>query len=287
MVLQKFAGALLALVFVGCQTAPTRVIETSQRPLEVLVDKAQRPIQLDEHTTVLDARPAFEYGLSRVANSLPFPWENLAENARTGELLRDPRRAELRLSLLGLEPQKPVLIIGQGLAGQGEEGRLAWNLLYLGFKDVQVASIDLFRAALTRNPSPPPANAPLWKSQPRAELLIDKETLVKLARDPKGRREARVFLIDVRSEKEYLRPAKSKKAPLDFQITNIEWRHFYTREGRPNPEIRMQFKALGIEPGDRVILLSQRGVRSGAAAYALMALGFQNVQNFVSGLQSL
>jgi hypothetical protein len=51
--------------------------------------------------------------------------------------------------------------------------------------------------------------------------------------------------------------------------------------------VKSRLQAVGILPTDRVILVSNKGVRSGAAAYALLAIGFARVQNFTSGWNSL
>lgn len=276
---------IVVLVLAACQAAPTKVSEVQIREYDVLMDKAQRSLVLTESTVVLDTRSSFDYGLNRVENSLHMPWQTLAESEKSGELLRDQRKAALRLSLNGLQPSTPIVVVGYGLKGVGEEGRLAWNLLELGFHDVQVASVDVFRKNWTQNASPPAKNVPLWNVEARPQLEIGKEEFAKLAADPKGRVENKIWIIDVRSHKEYFNKTGTK-AP-DINALNMEWKEFYTTEGRPNPRVREKLQALNIQPGDRVILISNKGVRSAAAAYALIALGYKSVQNFTGGWNSL
>jgi rhodanese-related sulfurtransferase len=117
-------------------------------------------------------------------------------------------------------------------------------------------------------------------------MNVGRNEFKKLAFDQKGRVERRIFVIDVRSEKEYFNKNSAKPAP-DIQAVHIDWKDFFTAEGRPNPMIRKKLNSLNIGRGDRVILISSRGVRSGAAAYALTALGFHRVQNFADGWQAL
>lgn len=273
---------VITLFAVGCQVAPTRVGESGRREFDVLVDKTARPIALDEKTTVLDARSNFDFGLNRVEGSQHFAWDKLAESEASGEVLRDKRQAALRLSLLGLEPTSKVVVVGQGVNGRGEEGRLAWTLLMLGFQDVQVASLEMFRKNWTQNPSPPPKNAAPWQPNPRDGMEISHEEFARLATDPKYRLERKVHIVDVRSEREYFNQAGGPKIP-DIGAINIEWTQFYTALGRPNSKIKARLKAVGIGEGDRVVLVSNRGVRSGAAAYALLALGFARVENYTGG----
>ncbi len=278
---------LLATFLSSCQIAPTRVNERVYREFEVIIDKAAKPVKLDSSTSVLDARSAFEYGLSRISGSIHFPWQNLAQDLTTAELLRDQARGDLRLALNGLEPSKQILIVGNALRGHGEEGRLAWHLLYLGFQDVQVASIELFRKTLTQMPTPAPKNSPPWSSSPREDLLVHKEEFLQLGKDAKTRLEKHIVFIDVRSEKEYLKQKQEPKLGHRFDMLNIEWIHFYNADGRPNPTIRAQLHQLGVRSNDRIILVSDRGVRSASAAYSLMALGFTRVQNFAGGWRSI
>lgn len=284
----RFVLLIVVFVLAACQSQPTRVSETQIRQFDVLIEKTSKPLELNDQTVVLDTRSSFDYGLNRISGSLHFPWDSLAEDpaGKKGEVLRDRRKAALRLALQGLEPKTPVVVVGYA-NGRGEAGRLAWNLLLFGFHDVQTANVDVFRKTFTRTPTPPAKNVNPWKIQERANLQIGGDEFQKLARDPKGRLGSRTFIIDVRSEKEYFnKDEKSPHAP-DINAINVSWTEFYTKQGRPDEKIVARLGAVGIEPGDRVILVSQRGVRSAAAAYALIALGFRNVQNFTDGWHSL
>lgn len=271
-------------ILTACQLAPTKTSEHEHRELSPLVEKASRPIEITEKTVVLDARSAFDYGLNHIGNSINFSWENLAENASTGEVLRDNHKAALRLSLVGIDLKTPVVVVGYGNNGDGEEGRLAWNLLYLGLSDVQVANVDNFRRAWTQKPTPAPANAPVWKADPHPEYVMNKKAFLKLALDAKSQMQNRVQIVDVRSASEY---AKESPQKIDISTLHIPWKEFYTVSGRPDPDLKKKILALGIREDDRIILISNHGVRSGAAAYVLMALGFTRVENFTGGWRSL
>ena len=268
----------------ACQLAPTKTSEHERRELSPLIEKTSRPLEITDKTVVLDARSAFDYGLNHIGNSIGFAWENLAENASTGEVMRDNHKAALRLSLVGIDPKTPVVVVGYGSNGGGEEGRLGWNLLYLGLQDVQVSDVDTFRKAWTQKPTPAPANAPVWKAAPHAAYVIGKKAFLKLALDAKSQMKNRTQIVDVRSAGEY---AKESPQKIDISTLHIPWKEFYTATGRPDPNLKKKILALGIREDDRIVLVSNYGVRSGAAAYALMALGFTHVENFTGGWRSL
>lgn len=279
--------ALLVAVISGCVMKPTKVVQTEKREFDLLVDKTQRPLELHEATVVLDARSNFDYGLNKVRGSYHFPWENLAEDRVSGEVMRDKRKAALRLSLNGLQPLTPIVIVGNGPRGQGEEGRLAWTLLYMGFQDVQVAGVAMFRKDWTPNASPPAQNVPVFTVNVREEMQVSIPEFKKMMEDPKGRMQTRTFILDVRGEKEYFNRAKGAKSTPDINAIHMDWKEFYTAEGRPNAGARAKLQSLGITPADRIVTISQHGVRSSAAAYALLALGFSRVQNFTGGWNSV
>jgi len=276
-------GFLLAglVILGGCQSPPTKVREVQTREFNLLIDKTQRPIELHEGMVVLDARSAFDHGLNRVENSLHFPPENVRESSASGEPLKDPRQLALRLSLLGIQPLTPVVVLGYGLRGQGEEAQVAWALVYMGVQDVQVAGVDLFRKAWTQHPSAPAKNTDLWKANPRLDLKLSKSEFLPLMEDAKGRREKRIVILDVRSPAEFL--GKGSLAVPDVGAINIEWKEFFTAHGRPDPAIKAKLKGVDILPTDRVIVIDDKGQRSAAVAYALLALGFERVQNVSVG----
>lgn len=278
---------VLAVLLAGCQMKPTKTGGTQQREFDVVVNKSTKPLVLSEGMVVLDARSAFDYGLNRVVGSHHFPWENLAESTETGELLRDRRKLAQRLALMGVTPDTPIVVVGNGQTGNGEEGRLAWTLLYLGFKDVQTASIEMFRKNLTQMVTPPPKNAQPVEIDPQIEMVAAKDDFKRLADNPKDRRENHIWIVDVRSEKEYFNKVPGQPAQPDIGALNIEWKQFYTQMGRPDPSIRKKLKDLGVGENDRIILICRSGARSSAASYALISLGFRRVENFLPGLRSL
>jgi len=271
----------------ACQMKPTKTGGTQQREFDLVVNKATKPLVLTDNMVVLDARPAFDYGLNRVVGSHHFPYENLAETSESGELMRDRRKLAQRLALIGLTPDTPVVVIGNGPMGNGEEGRLAWTLLYLGFKDVQTASIEMFRKNLTQMATPPPKNAVPAEIEPQINMVTNKTDFQRWANNPKDRTENKIWIVDVRSEKEYLNREGEKKNKPDIGALNIEWKQFYTAQGRPDPNLKKKLKALGIAENDKIILICERGKRSSAASYALISLGFNRVENFLPGWHSL
>lgn len=149
--------ALLAVVFfglsgglIGCVTKPTVVTETSTRGFGA-APALMRPVLLDESTVILDARPAFEYSMARIPRSLNINWVDFSERdpMSRGWPQKDSFAAARRLARMGISPESKVVVFGLGPDGQGEEGRIAWLLAYLGVENVQFARFGAVKSRLT------------------------------------------------------------------------------------------------------------------------------------------
>lgn len=288
--LVKRAALCATLLLSACQLAPTRVSETMRPEYGEMVAKTSKPIVLTENTVILDARSAFEFGLSHIAGSRSFSWENLAESRESGLLLTDLRKVSHRLALNGLDIHTPVVIVGSGgdLNGsdsaQASPGRLAWSLLYYGFYDVQVVNIDVFKKMLTTRASELIKNVEAKSLSPRTHLEILKPEFGQILKNLGAEAKEKTFVIDVRTEAEIKKDVMAQKYP---GILKLNWTQFFNNEGRPNSKVLAKLKALDVTSADRIILISNKGVRSGAATFALVALGFGKVQNFTAGWNGL
>lgn len=285
-------GLSLAVVaLAGCQLADTKTKDTRTVPREWYGQEQLKPIEINEKTVFLDARPAFEYGLSHVPGSIRVGWEEFTDGGsqRSGILIKDLSKATKRLALLGIDKDTPVLVIGKGRDGDGEAGRLAWTLHYLGVKNVQVVHIAYFKSKLTQSETEPRANVPEWKYELREEELIPFDEMKKFIVARKPHDDKKVQLIDVRTQEEYFAKSKDGSAYLtpEMPTINISWQEFIDPMGRPDPAIVDKLKSVGFGPNDRVLLISNKGARSAATLMALKELGYKNVAHFNGGYNEL
>ncbi len=308
------------VVGLGCQTKPTEIRETLERRFEgsgALV----APIALNESIAVVDARPAFDYSMARIPRSVNFQWSDFseAEPLKRGWPQRDLFAAARRLARSGIRPETPVVIFGLGKAGQGEEGRLAWFLAYLGVENVQFARFGSVKARLT-NAIPPgfedlsfgrrrpesPSNetlerdklpqegtggtvavAPLWKPKLAASLIVTRAELKVGSKELADGR--RVHLIDVREAKKFLGKSGgvSSRVIPHLEAVNIPWQVFFDEDLRLSRSIAQKLKAIGIEYQDRIIVIDSDGVSSAAVTMALRGLGFSAAGLYAGGYNDL
>lgn len=100
-----------------------------------------------ETLQVVDARSIDEFRKDHIPGAIHMDWRQYRHLPSTvlenvfgpddGQVLSDPKRLEEVLSQLGIREDLPILVYG-GKSRWGEEGRIAWNLLYWGASDVRL-----------------------------------------------------------------------------------------------------------------------------------------------------
>lgn len=94
---------------------------------------------------VVDARSRGEFSVSHLPGAIHLDWRDLLAHKlslserlfgpQQGRVLADAKAIEELLTTQGLREDFPVLVYG-GKSRWGEEGRIAWNLLYWGVQEV-------------------------------------------------------------------------------------------------------------------------------------------------------
>ncbi len=286
----KIILVILSLALTQCVNQPPKPTVLSESPVLRAQTAEPDEIVLSDKLVIVDARPYFEYSMSHLPNSLHLRWEDFSQVKEPvrGLLEKDTFFLTRRLARLGISPDTPVVVVGRGPAGLGEEGRMAWTLKYLGVKDVRFCVVDYFQTNLVNSPSAPLPNAPIWKPNIDESLVISRDEFLKHVVRSKDAENS--ILIDVRPSLEFLgkvkRYAFSKRIP-DVGAINIPWTEFFTAKGFPKADFREQLTSLGITPEKRVVVVSDFGAESAAVTLALRDLGYKRATNFAGGYMEL
>lgn len=274
--------ALAGLLFVaGCQQKPTKI--TVQEPL--LGESVTAENLMKAKPVLLDARPAFEFNLAHVPGSINVRWEDFSQqNPRSrGVLQPDLFAIARRLSLIGIDPETPVVVLGKGHLGRGEEGRVAWTLKVLGVQKVYTLLHTSYREMNINalGEVSPVQNKPYWKPAVAEALVIDSKAF----RSQVTQTQKPVAVLDVRSAEEFsLRNLSSDKS-VKVPVMNLEWKEFFAADGLPARTVERLLAERNISKDTPVLVISNHGVRSGAVTYVLNYLGYKNVSNFSGGYE--
>ena len=295
----KFLGCLLILASLGCALKPTQSTEKSARIFRLRDQDLPAPmksIPLDQASIILDVRSAFEYSLAHIPNSINIQWDEFSEQgtAYKGKLQTDLFSISARLARLGIDPESKVLIVGQGIKGGGEEGRVAWMLTYLGVKQVSFIDIASLKARMINTSQEQNKSATIWKPTTLDSILCTSKEFIFVINNQgltnpisfSNRPPVLYKFIDVRSEAEYLgRQTIDEEAVAtpDVGAINVEWKQFFNKQGLPLKSIKKQLIDIGVKPENRILVIDSKGVRSAAVTMALVSLGYTNAANCAAG----
>lgn len=263
----------------GCQQKPTKVV--TQEP--VIGENITAEKLIKDNPVILDARPAFEFNLAHVPGAINVRWEDFSQtNPKSRGLLQtDLFAVARRLSLIGIDPDTKVLVLGKGPQGMGEEGRIAWTLKVLGVKDVYTLRHNSYREMNTIKEAPLVQNKPYWKPQVVENLWIEFPEF----KNQVTRAESGVVVIDVRSAQEFALRNLSQVKQVRVPVLNLDWKEFFGEKGLPQAQIEKSLAEKGVTKNLKILLISNHGVRSGAVTYALRFLGYTQAVNFAGGYE--
>lgn len=260
----------------------------SAQALEIKLQKEPKPVKQKLDWTkpaVLDARGSFAYATSHAENTYLARWEDfsLSEESRKGVLDSNFGGAASKLRVLGVHPDREIIVLGQGTKGWGEEGRIAWMLKYFGFSKVLIQNFSDFPGKrvtggqeLTKTVA-----APVWLVKPVDSIRISRSELRKRIDDKSD-----FALIDVRAALEFQGTVKygEKKGHIPGSI-NIPWTDFVGTNGIPKTadQVKEMLKSKNIPLEKEIVFVCSIGVRSAYATFAALNSGL-NAKNYDGGL---
>lgn len=272
-----FAVVSCALaVFAGCAASPTKTY--SEKPVFTKDKKS-----VDEGLILIDARPSFENAVARVPGSIPMQWQDFAQKEHPFEGLLEPDLYyhARRLARMGIAPDSKIVVLGNGMKGDGSEGRIAWTLRVMGIENVAFAHVENYSISGTSREAPPPrAAVPTWKPDEQSNLVADKARFENVLYKPRMSLDSPV-IIDVRTVEEYTGKTGAK-LKVDYGAINVPWTEFLTAKGEPNPNIAKKLESVGVTKNRAIYLIDYQGVRSALATVVLRDLGYE-ATNFAGG----
>jgi thiosulfate/3-mercaptopyruvate sulfurtransferase len=292
--------ALVLFFQAACVQAPTKIYSNEEFDTSILARGLKNKIVVDENTFIVDARSDFEFAIAHFPQAIHLSWSDFTDaqeiirrergTAALGRVKKDIDPVLRRMALYGLSLDSKIIIVGKANKGDASEGILAWMFLYLGFKNVQTAQIDTLGIRYSNLLNTPKPNVLPWEPKVRHSLVASRDEVKSAAthKQVTSQNDDRVHIIDVRSKDEYFnKNSKLQYQMPDLRAIHIEWKEFYTNDGRPNQAIRDQLEAVNVSRQDRILIISNRGLRSAAATYALLALGFSKAANYDGGYEEL
>jgi thiosulfate/3-mercaptopyruvate sulfurtransferase len=285
----------------SCQTSPTKVFSETLPP-DKLFGSSEESLKkfLSQKPVVLDAREPLDFSVSHPPGAISVQWREFSQTggAERGWLLEDDFAAARRLSLWGIDPETPVLVVGYGPKGHGEEGRIAWMLKYLGVKDVQMADWKVVRSTIPREEGSP-QNKPIWKPKVKDDYVGTwKEFQEDILHGPPPISGARMKALQMNAASstaigpEYVLLDVTDKAdhgvvfPPITLIKRIFWKDFITEQGLPDQHARKYLEDNHITKNKVIYVISENGLSSSTVTFILREWGYM-AKNFAGGYDFL
>lgn len=157
-----------------------------------LVDGPGAQGLIEAGAVVLDTRSTTSFLFGHLPGAVAVDWRiGVVGGVRSG-LLGRPSEVAAQFGALGVSNDAPILVVGAWLDGWGEEGRIAWDLEYLGHDAVSVLAggMAAWTNPVERGPGRPTPRT--FHAAPREALRADRAEV-----------KAAGVLLDVREPDEF------------------------------------------------------------------------------------
>ncbi|MDP2313956.1 MAG: rhodanese-like domain-containing protein [Pseudomonadota bacterium] len=213
--------------------------------------------------TILDTRPMTAYLAGHVPGAVRVDWKANTVGGPLSGVLGPPESVAERYAALGVDAARPVLVVGAWANAWGEEGRVAWDLTWLGHRAVHILEGGMPAWTGVRERLPARAVPGTLTAAPRTDLRVSTEALAAAlaAGHPP-------VLLDVRDPDEFegARKFRESRGGHIPGARNVPWRGLFANP----PDLPRDIP---------LVVYCTGGVRSGMAWAALTAHGYTVANN--------
>jgi thiosulfate/3-mercaptopyruvate sulfurtransferase len=246
---------------------------------------------LKKGARVLDARGGFAYSVEgHIPGAVRVDWRQSATGGLLSGKFGDPAKAAAYYADAGVDSTRPVIVVGAWDKGWGEEGRVAWDLLYLGHPDVHVLHGGMQRWDGPREHMPGVGAmghlvaAPLQQYRAQMDTVVLASGGTVAAESPEAEpapsaERAATILLDVREPDEFAgaRHFGEKVGGHIPGAVNRPWRGFLGVDDDLDASQRAPVSPDLEQP---IIVYCTGGVRAALVAMLLLDQGYEQVRNY-------
>jgi thiosulfate/3-mercaptopyruvate sulfurtransferase len=227
---------------------------------------------------ILDARTNKEYKKGHLPGAVRAHWTDWG-NKKTF-LVDDTEALAKKLGELGIDGSKSVIVYGDPMNGNGEEGRQLWTLRLVGLDNSFI--LDGGYSAWEESGGAIEKKAPAVNKTAVPVLRRDESKVA--TTEYVAENLAKLFVLDSRGDSEFAGKTNSgeKSKGRIPGARHIWFKDFYHDDGTilTPAEVRARLEALGVTPDSEIITYCTGGIRSALSAIALEMAGYNNVRNY-------
>ena len=287
-------GLLAMMLVVGCGSKAKGVSDDdlvskdSFKGEYLITAKEAKKLMGDDNVIFLDCRGEKYSNKETIKGAAATSWQALGTcedkygkqgDENWGEV---PQPAELskKLSNLGLDPNKEIVLLGETLGGWGEDARVLWELRVAGYTNLKMVDGG-YEALVNAGAETQKGPSKLDKVDVKIDKLdmthdMETEELQKNYKDYK--------IVDVRTDEEYEGAKKYNEAKgghLPGAI-HIRYTDLFREDGtlRSQADIDKMLKDAGISKDDKIVTYCTGGIRSAYMQLVLEMAGCKNTWNY-------
>ncbi|MCJ7690422.1 MAG: sulfurtransferase [Clostridiaceae bacterium] len=239
----------------------------------------------NKDTLILDARSDKDYAKGHIPGSVNVAWQGFSNmegkpgDKGWGVVLSDDKLSE-KLSAIGVDKNKTIVIYADSKTGWGEDGRFVWMLKMAGIENAKMLSggFNFWESSKyevsTKSVVPETSSFKIEKSNKNSTIKTE-ELNAKLGK---------VKILDSREKDEFAGAVKFGEArgghiPGAISLT---FNSLLNEDGtfKSADELDTIFKAAGLNKEDEIVTYCTAGIRSAHLALALRMTGYNNVKNY-------
>ncbi|MEG1254616.1 rhodanese-like domain-containing protein [Clostridium sp.] len=295
-----FALAMtLALSFavVGCgkkdevadlnTNADTSTVEKVPFEGKYIVDSTYVKDIIDkENVLLIDARGEEAAKKGTIKGSIAMMWQSIAavEEGKTGDsmwgTILDKEVLSKRLGDLGISKDKEIILFAAAQNGWGDDGRILWELVAAGYKNVKMVDGGYDAMVKAGLPSVKEVATPV-----PTEVKIDTiDNTHVINTDELKTNYDKVKVIDVRADEEYdgkTLYGEVKGGHLPGAI-HLKFTDLFNEDStlKSNDELTKIFESIGLSKNDKIVAYCTAGIRSAYMQLILEMCGFEDSINY-------
>ncbi len=238
-----------------------------------------------DNVIILDARGADPHSKGHIPGAIAVMWQQFTDmtggpgDPNWGTVL-EPNALSEKLSEVGLDLDKEIIVYTSSPNGWGEDGRIVWMLRRAGFEKAKLldGGIEFWESKkyeISKDEVIPNATAVKVTSLDNSTNITTEELASKIDD---------LLIIDVREKKEYdgatdFGEARGGHLPGSINLT---FNQFLNSNGtlKTREEIQNILDDLGIKKDSEIVTYCTAGIRSAHMQIVLTMLGYEDVRNY-------
>lgn len=234
---------------------------------------------------LLDARSEKEYAEGHIPGAINVNWQSFSNiNGKAGDkgwgVVLPAEELGKRLSAIGVDKSKNIIVYADSKSGSGEDGRILWmlrmcgiansKLLDGGYSFWQAKGLEISK----ESPSVKPSSFTLNSFD--TSYIVDTNWVKE--------HKSTVKLVDARDTLKYTGAASMGEVRLGHipGAINLSFKSVFNSDGtiKSQNQLDSMFSSLGLKKEDTIVTYCTAGVRSAHLAMILKLAGYNNVKNY-------